>query len=213
LGPRKIGFEEQRYLYPADTVIYYWVEQPLWAFAYLYRLGVLSKHPLGGGLEIGWLAEGPTALTRGAATSLELDVRMGLPPARAGGHSVDHNIEAGWLIGQWIDNSWFLGYAAGLGGRQALVYGGGRVLRSGTDVIGSDLGVFEDVDDGTGLGRFRASRRSWNFRTHLGFRLALPAMAVAPDVLALEAAAVFPHYQLDRSLGLHFSIGFEWEFK
>jgi len=184
-----------------------------WVHSIHYRLGVLAKYPLGGGLEIGWRFEAPVAGKISMMPALEWDVRLGLRSRRLAGGSLHHNIAGGWLVGQLIDNSWYGEYAAGWGKGPVTFYANYRGLLQGSDY---DYEVFTD-DEGEvylGLGTFRDSKRRWNNRAAAGLSLFLgDHFFLLPGHISPEVSLIFPHYCKTRDLAVNFSVGVQWTIK
>jgi len=67
----------------------------------IWRLGIRKDWGPFTGVDIGWQMEFPG--------TLDFDARFGLP--RPDSVLWHHSISAGWGIGNWADNSWFLEYA------------------------------------------------------------------------------------------------------
>jgi hypothetical protein len=179
-----------------------------------YRLGIMANYPLGKGLEIGWKVEGPVSLdSGGVAVSMEFDARAGFKSLVLGRGLLHQNIGAGWLIGQWVDNSWYGEYAVGWEYKRLILYANYRGILSGTNFLSSPNGPMEYANDGFGLGRFRPSRRSWNNRVCLGSRWHLGDWIIIPNDVTLEAASLFPHYQASGGFPVLLSLGLQWEFK
>ncbi|MEO7424258.1 MAG: hypothetical protein ABI036_03665, partial [Fibrobacteria bacterium] len=70
-----------------------------------YRLGVRGQWGPFTGVELGWLVEAPTN-----PGTVEFDVKLGLPLDKR--FRAHHSLSAGWGVGMWADNSYFLEYAA-----------------------------------------------------------------------------------------------------
>jgi hypothetical protein len=212
-GRRSFVFREWDYDYYTGYGSYHYEEQTYMTYNLNYRLGVLKKYPFGGGLELGWMFEAPVALERSGAASLECDSRFGFKAFRLGKGVFHHNMAAGWLIGQWVDNSWYLEYAAGYEIKTTILYAGYRGILAGTDFISKDGDPFEYVDDGLGFGRFRPSSRSWNNRMILGLRWYTGEVLFIPDYFIPEISVIFPEYHIEKDFAVNFSLGMQWEFK
>lgn len=141
-----------------------------------YRLGVRGAWGPFTGVELGWQLEAPTN-----PMSVEFDVKFGLP--YFGLPAFRHSLSAGWIVGMWADNSWFLEYAGSHSFRVNAIYGNYRMTRLATQPL--DL---------------EASLEKWHFQSRtqivhqavLGFYWKMPAIVLLPDYLAPQAIATFP---------------------
>lgn len=169
-----------------------------------YRLGARKQWGPLTGIEMGWSLEAPTN-----PISLEFDLKAGLPaPAR---WKASHSLSAGWGIGAWVDNSWFVEYAA------SRAFGGGaaffnyRYTRLATQP--------EDLDSSFDAGRFvslTGSSHQWS----LGWYHRMPVFPVLPDYLVPEVVATLPVYlngarvppSARPAADVNFNLGFGWNF-
>ncbi len=141
-----------------------------------YRLGMSGPRGFITGTEIGLHLEAPTNPVSG-----EFDLKIGLPVP--GGRPYHHSLSAGWGIGIWADNSYFLEYAVS------------RAL-GGSDLFAAYRGTnlatqIADLGSSQGDRRFKTKRRLIHQAT-VGFSLALPAIPVIPDFLAPMAVLTYP---------------------
>ncbi len=171
-----------------------------------YRVGVSGKWGYFTGTEIGLHLEGPTNPVSG-----EFDLKLGLPvPA---GRPYHHSLSAGWGIGIWADNSWFLEYALSrsFGGNDLFVGYRGTYLAS----------QIPDLDDAERDRRF-VSKHRFIHQADVGFKLILPDIPVVPDFLVPMAVLSYPlapfhtdavpEYLLDDHLW-DVSLGMGWSFR
>jgi hypothetical protein len=184
---------------PVDTTYF----QNL-SFAFDYRLGVLSKNPFGKGLEVGFLIELPVQYSRdmGAIPLLQFDGRFGLPDVSLQKSVYHHNASVGWIMGQWVDNSWFIEYAGGFEYRTITPYFNGRVTRVGTDQSASGK-AFGDNDFLT------FKKTAWNVRLCTGVSFKLPVIRFLPDYIVPEIALFFPMVKF-KVPGVSWHIGMRW---
>jgi hypothetical protein len=170
-----------------------------------YRLGVGGRMGPFPGADIGLRLEAPTNPVSG-----EFDLRLGLPAPRAGAWR--HSLSAGWIIGVWADNSWFLEYAYSHDWGRNAVFANYRATLLATQ--------FADLQEAEGSRRF-ASRRRLIHQASLGWMWNLPAVPALPDFLAPEATLTYPlapggfaaipdQYLDDRAF--EFSLGVGWRF-
>ena len=141
-----------------------------------YRVGVSGKWGVFTGTEIGLHLEGPTNPASG-----EFDLKLGLPvPA---GRPYRHSLSAGWGIGIWADNSWFLEYALSRswGGNDLFAGYRGTYLAS----------QMSDLDDAESDRRFGFKRR-FIHQADIGFKWTLPRIPVVPDFIAPMAVLTYP---------------------
>lgn len=171
-----------------------------------YRVGVSGKWGPFTGSEIGLHLEGPTNPVSG-----EFDLKLGLPvPA---GRPYHHSISAGWIIGVWADNSWFLEYALSRSWGRNDLFAGYR----GT-YLASQIGDLENAERDR---RFTPNRR-FIHQADVGFKWSLPEIPVVPDFITPVAVLSYPlapfHSDAvpDHLLDDHlwdFSLGMGWNFK
>ncbi|MDB5103732.1 MAG: hypothetical protein JWP91_1421 [Fibrobacteres bacterium] len=180
-----------------------------------YRLGVKDSWGPFPGAEMQWHLEAPTN-----PATMEFSFNLALPvPGRSGGSGnpepeadFHHKIGAGWGIGAWADNSFFLEYAASrkLGG--PLWFGNMRATYLATQ-IGEVLG-----DD---FSQPLPSDRTLVFQAALGASFRLPDWVLAPDFIIPQINVTLPQVptgerrfrsddiplaQWDASLGLGWGI-------
>lgn len=195
----------------AERNVFDYEEQPYPSFAFQYRLGVLAEIPFGKGLEFGWLYEIPSLISQGPfAPYLEFDIRLGLQGRGVGKGLLSHNVAAGWGIGQWVDNSLYLEYAAGWRKGSVNPYANYRFALTASDVLDDP---FESTNDGFGFGRWKEGDRYITNRIALGMELILPDMLLIPDRIFPEWTIVFPNYHVTQAVGAQFHVGFHWWYK
>ncbi len=170
-----------------------------------YRLGVAGRIGPFPGADIGLRLEAPTNPVSG-----EFDLRLGLPAPLAAAWR--HSLSAGWIIGAWADNSWFLEYAGSHDWGVTAVFANYRATLLATQ--------FADLGDAEGSRRF-ASRRRLIHQASLGWLWNLPPLPAVPDFLAPEATLTYPlapegtasipaRYLDDRAF--EFALGMGWRF-
>jgi hypothetical protein len=141
-----------------------------------YRLGMTGPRGFITGTEIGLHLEAPTNPVSG-----EFDLKIGLRvPADRPYH---HSLSAGWGIGIWADNSYFLEYALSRAFGGSDLFAAYRGTWLATQI--ADLGGSEDDR------RFKSKRRLIHQAT-IGFSWTLPAIPVVPDFLAPMAVLTYP---------------------
>lgn len=171
-----------------------------------YRLGIHG--PIGPfpGLEMGLHLEAPTNPASG-----EFDLQLGLPvPA---GRPYHHSLSAGWGIGFWADDSYFLEYAASRSWGENDLFVNYRAI-----YLASQLA---DLTGSVDVRRFRSKRRLIH-QSSLGFKWALPDILVLPDFIAPEVGLTYPlaptgvdaipEWVLD-DRAWDFSLGMGWHFR
>jgi hypothetical protein len=193
------------YTYHNDTVAPRLASAPLPKASLGYRLGVAGRLGPFPGADIGLRLEAPTNPVSG-----EFDLRLGLPAP--GDIAWRHSLSAGWIIGVWADNSWFLEYAWSHDWGPTAVFANYRATLLATQ--------FADLGDAEDSRRF-ASRRRLIHQASLGWMWNLPAVPALPDFLAPEATLTYPLAPEgdkpipDRYLDEHvfeFSLGIGWRF-
>jgi hypothetical protein len=171
-----------------------------------YRLGIHGRFGPFAGAEAGLHLESPTNPATG-----EFDLKLGLPAPK--NIPFLHSLSAGWGIGAWADNSYFLEYAASRPfGASALFvnYRATWLASQFADQIGA-----EDAR------RFATHHRLIH-QAAAGFEWVLPDIPVFPDFLAPEAILTYPLAPVgaeripafvldDRIWG--FSLGLGWSFE
>jgi hypothetical protein len=169
-----------------------------------YRLGVLSKFPFGKGAEIGFLVEFPAQMTTSAGLPLlQFDARMGLPLLSLRSLPIHHNLDLGWIVGEWIDNGWFAEYAAGLEIGKCIPYGNVRITRTPTDRFDQS-----DIDD---IEFLVHHNRRWNARACFGISIQLPRWIILPDFIVPEIALFYPNAAIKRP-GISGHVGIRWQY-
>ena len=179
-----------------------------WAtYTFDYRVGILRKYPFGKGLETGFHCE--VALRKNSSDdiqlygppALEFDTRFGLNDITIGPGIFHHNVNAGWIVGYWVDNGWFGGYAAGWEIERFIPYISTRILLTATNV--SDQPITNDF--------FTRHNRKVVGRINLGCTYRLPFnTSVVPDMLTPEISFTFPNYANAQQVGVNAAIGIRW---
>ena len=172
-----------------------------------YRVGILRRYPFGKGLETGFHLEAAFRRDHKGVPQfygppmLEIDTRFGLPDLLMKKSIFHHNISAGWIIGYWVDNGWFAGYAAGWEFDRIIPYVSLRVLRTATDALNEP--VMDDF--------FTKHNRSWLVRIAPGISLKIPDGArILPEYISPEVSLAFPNYSTGQQVGINGSIGIRW---
>ena len=174
------------------------------SIAFDWRLGVLSTRPFGKGLEVGFLIEAPVQFFRTVEylPLLQFDGRFGLPAIPTPKYTYNQDFAIGWILGQWVDNSWFIEYAGGFEYRSATPYFNARITRVATDVNAANAS-FGDTAFLT------IKKNTWNFRACAGVSLKLPHRPILPDYIVPEVALFFPSPTF-RIPGISGHIGMRW---
>ncbi len=139
-----------------------------------YRLGILDSVGKLPGLELEWHVEAPTN-----PATMEFALNLGLP----GGGDFHHKIGAGWGVGAWADNSFFVEYAVSRRVGFPVFFGNLRVTYLATQ-IGTVLG-----DD---FSKALPSDRVLVTQAGAGLLLKLPRWRVAPDFLIPQLNVTVP---------------------
>lgn len=159
-----------------------------------WKLGVLGAFGPFTGMQVGMQTEFATA-----PVTQEFHVAIGLPGSDS---SVAHSLAAGWGVGMWADNSWFLQYAASRRFGICRVFGSLRgTLQPSMTAMDIDKGRFE-------------SDRSWDLQAAVGAKVPLGRVAVLPDWIGLGATvdlmhAGYPSLDAD-DLGQESGMGTAW---
>jgi hypothetical protein len=171
-----------------------------------YRLGIHGPMGPFPGLELGVHLEAPTNPVTG-----EFDLKLGLPVPE--GLPWRHALSAGWGIGAWADNSWFLEYAVSRAFGPYGVYFNYRGTRLATQ--------YADMADPEKASRFSRAQRLIH-QAALGFEWRLPDIPVVPDFLSPQVILTYPlapagtrpipEFVLD-DRGWGFNLGLGWEFR
>lgn len=138
-----------------------------------WKLGVLGPFGPFTGMQVGMQMEAATA-----PVTQEFHVAIGLPGSDS---TVAHSLAAGWGVGMWTDNSWFLQYAA------SRRFGVCRVFGSVRGTLQPSVNAM-DIDEG----RLR-SDRSWDFQVATGAKIPLGQAVVLPDWVGLGATLDLAH--------------------
>lgn len=198
-------------VYKYDSTRYYWT-----TFCYNYRVGILRKYPFGRGLEAGFHLETGYRMEREVSEYdtlsypefytpplLEVDTRFGLPDFIIRKGILHHNVSAGWLVGYWVDNGWFIGYNAGWEFEKMIPYAGIRFYLSPTDAQTSDP-TDEDF--------FTRHDRHFGMRLTTGTSIMLPSnFSLLPDYIAPEISMAFPEFSPGQNVGISWAIGVRWK--
>jgi hypothetical protein len=180
------------------------VTQTLPKFSLSYRLGVRGAWGPFTGVELGWQVEAPTN-----PATVEFDLKFGLPMPRK--IPVVHSLSAGWGVGMWADNSYFLEYAASHAFGPNALYGNYRFTWLATQP--------EDIQTSFDTWKFRSYRQAIN-QCAFGFYWKWPDVVMLPDYVSPQVDFTFPirapfggadpslldAYQMD------FNLGFGWNF-
>jgi hypothetical protein len=145
-----------------------------------YRLGVKDQWGPFPGAEMEWHVEAPTGpVTMEFAMNLAMPTGNPAPTAA----SFHHSLGAGWGIGAWADNSFFMEYAASKSAGRPLFFGNLRGTYLATqisDVLGDDFS------------KPLPSRRLLVFQAGLGVSFRLPDWPVAPDFIIPQLNVTLP---------------------
>lgn len=176
-------------------------------YTFDYRVGVLRKYPFGKGLETGFHFEAAfrgspkTEIKPYAPPVLEFDTRFGLPDIIVNNSIFHHNVNAGWIVGYWVDNGWFAGYAAGWEFEHIIPYLSSRIFITATDAFSKP--VMDDF--------FTKHDRKWGARLNAGVSYKLPYnYSILPELISPEVSFAFPHYSTGQHVGVNASIGIRW---
>lgn len=169
-----------------------------------YRLGVRGAWGPFQGLELGWQMEAPTN-----PGTVDFDLKFGLPAP--GGMRLDHSLSAGWEVGMWADNSYFLEYAASRPFGANALYANYRFTWLATQQ-GDLERSFEEW-------KFVSKRRYAN-QFSFGFDWKIRKIFLIPDFISPQIFILFPVYpglnQVDTDLLdaflMDFNLGFGWNF-
>lgn len=134
-----------------------------------WRLGVRKEWGPFKGVELGWNLDAPTE-----PATLEFWGKLGLPGFAD--TNTAHSLTAGWGIGSWSDNSWWLQYSLSHGFGPLRPWLGSRVLRQATRM--------DEVT--SGVGEKLVSKPRWIGQAFGGASVKMPKAIVLPDWLALE---------------------------
>lgn len=141
-----------------------------------YRLGLKDSWGPFPGAELQWHLEAPTN-----PATMEFSLNLAMPGGKSS--QFRHKLGAGWGIGAWADNSFFLEYSASRKVGLPLFFGNVRATYLATQ-IGEVLG-----------GDFSAplpSDRTLVLQSGMGILLRLPAWFLAPDFLIPQFNVTLP---------------------
>jgi hypothetical protein len=170
--------------------------------ALAWRLGALGPFGPFTGLELGIQAEAATN-----PVSQEYKLALGLPGSDS---IVSHSLIGGWGTGLWVDNTWFLQYAASRRSAPWLFYGSLRTTLQATQI--ADL-----------LSSMRLNHnRTWDVQAAAGVKLKLGDAPVIPDWMILGTTvdltnAAFPSFDGTEAkqvggvgVAIAFGMGWTW---
>ncbi len=169
-----------------------------------YRLGIRKQWGPLTGLEMGWAVEMPTN-----PATLEFDLKAGLPIPKD--WKASHSLSAGWGVGMWADNSWFLEYAASRSYGPHALYANYRYTWLASQP--------QDLDSSFNAWKFVSHKRHVQ-QAAFGLFLRLPKIVIIPDYVSPEVVATFPliapFSQVDNprlpEYQVNFNLGFGWNF-
>ncbi|MFP4242402.1 MAG: hypothetical protein ACLFTW_10555 [Chitinispirillaceae bacterium] len=177
-----------------------------WSHALDYRLGFLSRHPFGKGLEIGLQLEWATNSSHYTyferVPSLEFSTRLGFADFQIFKGLYHHNMEMGWIVGSWVDNGWFAGYAAGIEYGRLIPY-----LNVRAGITSTDTDIARAFDDST---FFSTHKGFWYSRSTVGVSIKINRMLFFPDYITPEISFIAPDFSLAKPVGITWHIGFRW---
>jgi hypothetical protein len=205
-----------------DTARYNWA-----AFVIDYRSGVLRKYPFGRGLEIGYHLETALRMKRviekryscdedcrvaydtsyeselHSPPLLEIETRFGFPDRTLEKCIFHHNLCLGWITGQYVDNGWFAGYAAGWEFWRIIPYVNIKLFCTATDKMNEAW-----WDDST---FFKQHDRKFVMRISGGTSFILPYNhTLLPEFISPEVSLMFPNFSIGQPVGVSFSTGIRW---
>ena len=163
-------------------------------YAAAWSLGTLGPFGPFKGLEVGIQVEGPTY-----PISQEFRATLGLP----GSDSVwSHSLGAGWGIGMWADDTWFLQYAAGWTEGNLRLFGNWRSTLQATRMDFGKIPIEFHHD------------RNWDHQATLGLKYRLVDLPVIPDWVGAAATVDLTHAGLpdmgQSELPQRDGLGFAW---
>jgi hypothetical protein len=171
-----------------------------------YRLGISGRWGPFTGAEIGLHLEAPTNPVTG-----EFDMKLGLPAPKK--FHVHHSLSAGWGIGVWADNSYFLEYALSHSLGESSLFGNYRATQLASQI--SDLGNAEK-------NRKFDSHQRLIHQASIGFTWSLPEISILPDFVSPQVILTYPmgptgdgkipEYLLKESVW-DLNMGLGWRFK
>lgn len=173
-------------------------------FSLSYRLGVRGPWGPFTGVEMGWLIEAPTN-----PGTVEFDLKLGLPMAKK--FKAQHSLSAGWGVGMWADNSYFVEYAASRNLGAHALYGSYRFTYLATQP--------GDLDSSFNTWKFTSHRRTIH-QAALGLYVKMPDWVIIPDYFTPQVNFTFPVVspfvtiasdRLEPVL-VNFNLGFGWNF-
>jgi hypothetical protein len=209
-------YQEPAYRTLSDTFIapvYIPKYSTVFSGALAYHLGVLAKYPFGKGLEIGLLLEAPSQNWDFFGPPLpEFRLKTGFNDVIAGDALYHHNIMAGWDVGLWIDNGWFLEYAGSFEYDKIMPYFVVRGQMIATDPFKKSP-IQNDVAENeiNSFGTLRESEPSYIVRLTPGLAIKVPArFKILPEYICPEICVFFPNYSRYKKVGVTAHLGFQW---
>ncbi len=139
-----------------------------------YRLGIRDSWGPFPGAELEWHLELPTN-----PATMEFALNLALP----GGHTFHHKIGAGWGIGAWADNSFFMEYALSQSWGSTLGFGNLRATYLATQIGEVTSGNFSDP---------LPSNQHLLLQAGMGVFYRLPDWIIIPDFIIPQVNLTLP---------------------
>ncbi len=174
-----------------------------------YRLGIFNAFGPFLGADFGMHYEAPTA-----PISAEFDIRIGFPSPK--NLDINHTLSAGWGIGLWADNSYFLEYALSKEWKKFLFFSNYRLTYLATQAA--------DLQRTSDSLRFFRNQKSIN-QISFGAKWDWPEIFLLPDFIIPQIIVTYPIALVDDSYGYaypktylktsswDYNLGIGWHFK
>ncbi len=187
-----------------------WISATWRSIALNYQLGVHEKYPFGGGIEIGILFEGQyyrpntgNSVKSDILPSIDFNTRLGFKDIVTDRSIFQHNLELGWTTGMWLDNGFFIGYAAGWEFEWMIPYLGIRGVVMPTNIQKNDYFPGDDEF-------WEYSDRKFNLRLAMGVSLKFSKRRFIPDYITPEFTLTGPNASPNEPVNGHIHLGFRW---
>jgi len=185
--------------------------------SYGMNLGIKDKLGVFPGLEMGVLLQAPTA-----PASLDFYIKLGMPTIT--NSLFKHAISTGFGMGVWVDNTYFLEYAASFPKGKHLFYGSMRSIILATQINDNELHSYKirGVEVNQKENPLKNSKRRFVQIINVGYQYKLPEIIVVPDFITPQLNFIFPSYSLsskglsygrsERTFDVKWNVGFGWDF-
>jgi len=182
-------------------------------FCVAYRLGIHDRFPFGNGMDIGFQGEIQLYKYHDAAgysvntlPVSDLNIRFGLPSKDIQDKTTfSQSILAGWTIGAWIDNGWYLEYGYSFEFARMIPYMAIRGMITPTDPVRYNTDIKDNIIDAK-----KRHHQKYNLRTSLGTAFKTKCRGIIPSLITPEISFVFPNASVPGKYAVGIHLGLQW---